>query len=255
LAERVNLAGWLFVVLVIAAVEAAVRLFDLHDSVAAPTATFRALAEGLASGTLAVELGTTLESYVQGLALAILVGVALGLAIGSSRTLVDATSVVLEFLRPIPAIALIPLAILLFGLDVPMRRLVVAYAAVWPILIATLYGVRGRDRLLDDVARTSGCTRLGRLVRVTLPSTLPSIVTGVRISASVALVAAVTAEFVSGTAGLGSYMQRQQNAFQLPDLYAGVVLVGTVGLAINLVLRATARRVVFWTGEERVERR
>ena len=98
---------------------------------------------------------------MQGLALAIAIGVAAGVLLGASRTLHDASSVVLEFLRPIPGVALIPLAILAFGLDTPMRRFVIAYAAVWPVLIATIYGVNGRDRMLDDVARTSGVGRRG----------------------------------------------------------------------------------------------
>src|SRR4051794_7148695 len=156
--RRANLPGWLFVVLVTALAEAAVRVFDLQDRVAAPSAALRALVEGLSSGTLSGEIATTLESYVEGLAVATVVGVALGLAIGSSRTLLDALSVVIEFLRPIPAVALIPVAILLFGLGMPMRRFVIAYAALWPILISTLYGALGTDRVLHDVARTSGTT-------------------------------------------------------------------------------------------------
>lgn len=251
IAKRANLAGWAFFLLVTALVEAAVRLFELHDSVAAPSDTVRALVDGMSSGALSRALGTTLESYVEGFAIAIAIGVALGVVIGSSRALLAATSVVIEFLRPIPAVALIPVAILLFGLDIPMRRFVIAYAAVWPILINTLYGVRGSDRILHEVARTSGATRLGRLVRVTLPAALPSIATGIRVSASIALLVGVTAEFVAGNAGIGSYMQRQQAAFQLPEMYAAVLLTGLLGYTINVALRATERRVVFWVGEER----
>jgi ABC-type nitrate/sulfonate/bicarbonate transport system permease component len=253
--KRPNLAGWLFVLLVTGLVEVGVRVFNLHDSVAAPSATFRALAHGMASGALSGEIGTTLESYTEGLALAIAVGVTVGIVIGSSRLLLDASSVLIEFLRPIPAVTLIPLAILFFGLGIPMRRFVIAYAALWPILINTLYGVRSSDRLLHDVARTSGATRLGELYRVTLPAALPSIATGVRVSASIALLVGVTAEFFTGTGGLGSYMQRQQLAFELPELYAAIVLIGSLGYAINVVLRAAERRVVFWVGEERVVKR
>jgi ABC-type nitrate/sulfonate/bicarbonate transport system permease component len=250
--KRVNVTGWLFVVLVAALAEVGVRLFDLHDSVAAPTAALRALVDGLSSGALARALATTLESYAQGLALAVVGGVVLGVAIGSSRTLLDASSVLIEFLRPIPAVALIPVAILFLGLDTPMRRLLVAYAALWPILINTIYGVRGSDRLLHDVARTSGVTRLGRLVRVTVPTALPSIATGIRLSASIALVVCVTAEFVTGTGGIGAYMQQQQLAFQLPELYAAVLLVASLGYVVSVALRVTERRVVFWVGEERM---
>ncbi len=112
---------------------------------------------------------TTLAVYVQGFALALVLGVVLGIAIGISRTIEDGTSVVLEFLRPIPAVALIPLAILWFGLGTPMLRFVVAYAAVWPILVHTVYGIRGVDRMLYDVAETSGVTGVARVARVSVP--------------------------------------------------------------------------------------
>ena len=130
-----------------------------------------------------------------------------------------------------------------------------AYAAVWPILINTLYGVRGGERLLHDVARTSGVGRTGRLFRVTLPAALPSIATGIRVSASIALLAGVTAEFLTPIEGVGAYMQRQQLALQLPELYAAILLVGLLGYTIGVALRAAERRAVFWVGEERAAAR
>ena len=253
--RRFNIGGWALVALVAVVAEAGVRAFDLHDSVAAPSATLSALLGELRSGALPEEVATTLEGYVQGFALAVVFGVAAGLLIGSSRTLLDATSVIVEFLRPIPGVAIIPLAMLLFGLGIEMRRFVIAYAAVWPILIGTIYAVRARDRLLDDVAATSGVRGLSRLARVTLPSALPGIATGIRISASIGLLVAVTAEFVTGTEGLGAYMQRQQLAFQVPELYAAVVVVGLLGYAINIGLRTAERRVVFWAAEARLASR
>ena len=125
------------------------------------------------------------------------------------------------------------------------------YAAVWPILINTLYGVRGADRMLHDVARTSGVGRTGMLFRVTLPAALPSIATGVRVSAAIALLVCVTAEFVIGTGGVGTYMERQQIANRLPEMYAAVVLVGMIGYLMNVGLRVLQRRTLFWAGEER----
>jgi ABC-type nitrate/sulfonate/bicarbonate transport system permease component len=252
MARRANVAGWAVVVAAAAVVEVVVRLFALQDSVAAPSAALAALARGLWSGALSGAVGTTLESYVEGLALAICAGVVLGVLIGSSRTLLDASTAVIELLRPIPAVALIPLAIMFFGLGIPMRRFVVAYAALWPILINTLYGVRSGDRMYHDVAKTSGISPLGRLVRVTGPAALPSIATGIRVSASIALLAGVTAEFVTGTNGVGAYMQRQQLAYHLPELYAAVFLTAFLGYAINVVLRLAQRRLVFWIGEERL---
>ncbi len=237
------------------AAEAAVRAFELSDSVATPSATFGALVDGMWSGALSGQLGTTLESYVQGFALAILIGVPAGIAIGLSRTIESATIGVVEFLRPIPAVALIPLAILALGLGTPMLRFVIAYAAVWPILINTVYGVRSVDRMLYDVAATSGVDGAARIARVTVPAALPGIATGIRVSASIALVVCVTAEFLAGSAGLGSYMFTQQLAYRLPELYAAAVVTGLLGIGIDMLLRIGERRVVFWRGEERAQRR
>ena len=212
LVRRPNVAGWLFVAFVAVAAEAAVRLLDLHDSVPTPSATLRALGDEVRSGALPAELATTLESYVVGFGLAVVLGVGLGVALGASRLLRDASSVTVEFLRPIPGVAIIPLAMLAFGLGEPMRRFVIAYAALWPILVHTAAAVRGIDSRLHDVARTNGVAGSSGLVRVSLPAAIPGIATGIRVSASIALLVAVTVEFVTGTDGLGAYMQQQQLA-------------------------------------------
>ena len=252
--KRVNVAGWLFVVFVTLAVELCVRGFDYQQSIAAPSTTLKALYDQLMDGALTSEVGFTLEAYLEGLALAIVIGVTVGVLIGSSRTLLDGSSLLVEFMRPIPAVALIPLAIVFFGpFGIAAHRFVVAYAAAWPILINTIYGVRGVDRTLHDVARTAGVNGVDRLVRVTLPAALPSIATGIRISAAVALVVCVTAEFRTGAGGLGDYMEDQQNASNIPELYAAVVLVALLGYGVNLALRAVQRRTLFWAGEERSE--
>lgn len=250
--KRVNIVGWLIVVFVALLVEAGVRAFDYERSIAPPSSTLRALYHRLADGTLSGEIGLTLHAYLEGLALAILIGVTAGVLIGNSRTLLDASSVLIEFLRPIPAVALIPLAIVFFGtFGIAAHRFVVVFAAVWPILINTIYGVRGTDRMLHDVARTSGVGRAGRLFRVTLPAALPSIATGVRVSATLALLVCVTAEYLTAAGGIGAYMQDQHAALNTPELYAAVVLVSFLGYLVNAGLRAVERRTIFWAGEER----
>ena len=89
-------------------------------------------------------------------------------------------------------------------------------------------------------------------MRVTLPAALPSITTGIRVSAPIALLVGVTAEFLTLSGGIGSYMRQQQDAFELPKMYAAIVLTALLGFAINVGLRATERRAVFWVGEERL---
>ena len=245
----------LFGLAVLGLAEAGVRSFDLGDSVAAPSAAARALVSDLADGALSGEIATTLATYWQGLALAVAFGVPLGVALGSHRLVEDGASVVVEFLRPIPAVALLPVAIFWFGTGVPTVRFLVAYAAVWPILVHTVHGVRGVDRMLYDVAATSGVGGAARIVRVSLPAALPSIVTGIRISASLGLVVCVTAEYFVASQGVGEYLYEHGIAHRLPELYAAAALTGLLGLAIDWVLRLGARRAVFWVGEERLRGR
>ncbi len=172
--RRMNVAGWLFVVFVALLVEAGVRAFDYEQSIATPSSTLRALYDELAAGTLSGEIGDTLSAYFQGLALAIVIGVAAGVLIGSSRTMLDASSVVIEFLRPIPAVALIPLAIVFFGTSAsprtasssPMRP--PGRSSSTPSMASA-----APTACSHDVARISGVGRTGRLFSVTLPAALP----------------------------------------------------------------------------------
>lgn len=250
-AQRLNLVGWSVVALVAVLAQFAVRAFDLEGTVAAPSEAIATLVDELRSSELRDAIRATLSAYLQGFGIAVAIGVVAGVAIGSSRLLVDSSSAVIEFLRPIPAVALIPLATYAFGLDTEMRRFLVAYAAVWPILFNAMYGVRGVDRILYDVARTSRSTKLGTLVRVTLPAALPSIATGIRISASLALLVCVTTEYVTQTAGIGAYMAQEYAQVRIDELYAAILLTALIGYAVNVLLRATERRTLFWVGERR----
>src|SRR5215210_5587636 len=131
-----------------------------------------------ASGQLAGDLLATLGAWAQGYAIAAVLGVALGLAMGLVPVLRAMLSTTVELLRPMPSVAIIPIAIVLFGLGDPMKRFVVAYAALWPVLVNTLYGVRAVDPLLLDTARTFRLGPLRSTLRVILPAAAPYIATG-----------------------------------------------------------------------------
>ena len=138
-------------------------------------------------------VGNTLQGWVLGLALAALIAIPAGIVIGSSRLLYRSLRAVIEFLRPIPSVALIPLAVLIYGSGLESKVFLATFAATWPLLMQTLYGVQDVDPVATDTARSFGFGRASRLVRVTLPSAVPYIATGVRISAAVALILCVTA--------------------------------------------------------------
>lgn len=194
------------------------------------------------------EVGATLTAAVTGLGLATLVGVSLGLLLGSLGWVERASSVVVEFLRPIPSVALIPVAILVFGQGAEMKVALVTYAALWPILFNTLYGVRAVEPLAKESARAFGVPRLSILTGVVLPSTAPFVAAGVRISAAIALIVTVSAELLAGAAeGLGSWILRMSSGGADTDMvYAGTIVAGLLGLAVNGLLRAGELRLFRW---------
>ena len=151
------------------------------------------LVEEAGTGGFWSAVGNTLQGLVIGLGIAIALGVPLGLLIGSSRWAYRALRVPIEFLRPIPSVALIPLAVLVYGSGLESKVFLAAFASTWPLLMQTLYGVQDVDPVATDTARSFGYSRMARLVRVTLPSAVPYIATGIRISAAVALILVVTA--------------------------------------------------------------
>ncbi|WP_078869383.1 ABC transporter permease [Streptomyces sp. NRRL B-1347] len=185
-------------------------------------------------------LGTTVSAWLGGLALAVALAVPAGLLLGSLPRLDAASLAVVELARPVPSVALIPLAILVFAEPVRVERSLVCYAALWPILLNTLYGLRDVDPVAKETLRSFGFGPLSVLLRVSLPSAGPFVLTGVRIAASVGLIVAVSAELrAGGDSGLGVYLLQSQSGGGRPDLMvAGAVWAGALGVVTNGVLVA-----------------
>ncbi|MGA4841886.1 ABC transporter permease [Streptomyces sp. G45] len=191
------------------------------------------------------DLGTTVSAWLGGLALAAALAVPAGLLLGSLPRLNTASLAVVELARPIPSVALIPLAILVFVEPDRVERSLVCYAALWPILLNTLYGLRDVDPVAKETLRSFGFGAWGVLWRVSLPSAGPFVLTGVRIAASVGLIVAVSAELrAGGDAGLGVYLLESQSGGGRPDLMvAGAVWAGALGMGANAVLVGVGRRL------------
>lgn len=181
-----------------------------------------------------------------GFCIAVVAGVTIGLALGYLRGLEPWLRPVLEYLRFIPAVAILPAALLLFGPTDVMRIFVIAFGSVFPVLLAAIDGARRVDVTLIDVARVNGLSVTERLVRVILPAALPAIFAGIRIALSIALVMMVISELVAADNGLGYYILRNQRLFQTANVYAGVLTIGTIGLALTLTLIAIEKRVLAW---------
>jgi NitT/TauT family transport system permease protein len=190
---------------------------------------------------------TTLGHWALGLLVAVLIGVPAGVLLGALTPLERAVRPLLEFLRPIPSVAIIPLAILLIPVDQLMKVSVIVYASIWPILINTLYGVHDVDPLAKDSLRSFGFGRLAVLGRVSLPSAAPFVATGVRIAAGIALIVAISAELLAGgVAGLGIYVIQAGSGNRTDLIMAATLWAGALGVLVNTGLQAAERRLFHW---------
>ncbi|MET9592642.1 ABC transporter permease [Streptomyces sp. NPDC006516] len=236
-----GLAGFL------ALVEAVPRTGLVSSDYLPPTSRIAgALADEFADAAFWAALGETLTGWSVGLLIATVLGVAAGTVINGVPNLRRATASTIEFLRPIPSVALIPLAVLLYGTDLRSTLLLVVYAAFWQILVQVLYGAQDVDPVADETARSYGLSARARIRHVVWPTALPYVMTGIRLAASVALILAVTAELVIGSPGLGSRIAVAQTSQAVPDMYALVVVTGLLGLIVNVGARAVERRALAW---------
>ena len=200
-----------------------------------------------------VAVGETMKAWFLGLLMAVAAAVLLGFIIGSSDFLRKATNSTIEFLRPIPSVALIPLAVLLFGVKIESSLLLIVYASFWQVLIQVLYGVADVDMVANNTAKTYGLGRMARIRYVVFPTALPYLMTGVRLAAAVALVLAITAELVIGSPGLGREIALAQSGGAISGMYALVLATGLIGVLINMLMRQIEKRNLGWHSSIRSE--
>ncbi|WP_046728552.1 ABC transporter permease [Streptomyces humi] len=206
----------------------------------------RAFGTELSDGAFWSALGDTLTGWAVGLAVAVGAGIVAGVAISVVPHLREATASTIEFLRPIPSVALIPLAILLYGTELRSVLLLVVYAAFWQVLIQVMYGVQDVDPVAEETARSYGLGTWARVRHVLWPTALPYVMTGVRLAAAVALILTITAELVIGAPGLGQRIAVAQTSQAVPEMYALIVVTGLLGLVINVGARSVERRALAW---------
>jgi ABC-type nitrate/sulfonate/bicarbonate transport system permease component len=199
-----------------------------------------------ADDELLAAAATTLRTWGEGFVLAVVIGVAVGAAMGFLRRVDDALNVTVELLRPMPSVATIPIAIVMLGLGDPMKLSVSAFAATWPILVNTVYGVQAVDPQQIDAARTFGLSRAETLRAVMLPAAAPFIATGLRLAAGIALIVVVTAEMVASPSGLGFYIVNAMHTAQTERMYAAVLVVAALGYALNEGLTRVEARALAW---------
>ncbi|WP_249435962.1 ABC transporter permease [Paenibacillus sp. Marseille-Q4541] len=198
------------------------------------------------SGALLENFQASIIRSVSGLLLAICLSIPLGLAIGYYKPIAVILSPVLELFRNTAALALLPVFILILGIGETSKISIVLFACTWPILLNTVNGVRNVDPLLVKSARSLGLGSLKLFLKVILPASLPSIFTGIRLAGASSILVLIAAEMVGAKAGLGYFINYTQYNFQIPEMYAGILTISALGLAINQGLVMIERRFSGW---------
>lgn len=212
-----------------------------------------ALGEDLGQASFWTALGETVKAWAIGLAIAMVLGIVLGIVIGRSRLLRAATASTIEFLRPIPSVALIPLVVLMYSTRIESTLVLVVYASFWQVLIQVLYGVADVDPVVQETARSYRIRPLSQVRYVLWPTALPYVMTGFRLAATVALVLAITAELVIGSPGLGKEIAVARSSNAVPEMYALVLVSGLLGVLVNVLARLLEGRILAWHPSVRTE--
>lgn len=216
-----------------------------------PSQVIAELFTQLGSSEFWAAVGATLRGAAIGLLIALAIALPVAAAIGSNEYIYRATRPIVEFLRPIPSVALVPVAILVFGPNLGSKIFLVAFGCLWPILIQLIYGLKDIEPTQLETARSFRITRTRRITGITLYSTLPYLATGLRLAVSISLVLAVTAELVIGSPGLGRSIANAQNAGAVTTMYSIIVATGLIGVVLNFALAAFERRALRWHPSQR----
>jgi ABC-type nitrate/sulfonate/bicarbonate transport system permease component len=239
------LLGWLVAALLLLLwqvyAESAEQLY-LPTFTAAASATWDLLSES----TLTSDVLPSVGRFALGYAIGCVVGVAVGTPVGYLRALEPWVRPVLEFLRAMPAAAILPLALLLLGTGGGMRVTVIAFGACWPVLLNALDGARNVDPVLIETGKINGLGRLAVLRRIVLPASLPQIFAGLRTALGIALIVMVLSEMYGASSGLGYFILTAQRRFLVPETYGGVLVLGIIGWLVSVLFSRFERRALAW---------
>jgi ABC-type nitrate/sulfonate/bicarbonate transport system permease component len=192
------------------------------------------------------DVAASLRRLAVGFAIGAGIGILVGLLMGSSLAVRRALDPLVELLRATPAIAVVPVLIVVFGLGDSTLIAVIAFGVCFPVLVGTDAGVRAVSPEARDTASMLHVRRVERVFRIYMPAALPTIVAGLRVALSIGLVMVVISEFVGGEDGLGTYILDQQSQFNVPDMYAGIVFLGLLGYVLNRLFLLAESRVLAW---------
>ncbi|WP_421589841.1 ABC transporter permease [Shinella sp. M27] len=206
-----------------------------------------ALWGSLASGALLDDIAISLQRAGIAFFAAVAIGVPLGLVMGQARVVEQALDPLLQFFRQTSALALYPVFILLLGLGETSKVFVIFWATLFPILLSTIGGVKEVDTKLIEMARTYGAGRFTIFRRVVLPASVPAIFVGLRLSATTALLLLIAAEMIGANKGIGFQVMNAQYNFQIPLMFAAILLLALLGLLANAALVLLQRKLCRWS--------
>jgi NitT/TauT family transport system permease protein len=230
-----------------------VRLWLRFDNLPTVTEIVAAFGHRLGTDDYWLDLGQSLIRILTGFAIAAVAGVVSGILLGRSNAFANVFGPLAELARPIPAIAIVPVAILLFPSDEAGIVFITFLAAYFPIMVSTRHAVRALPTIWEDSVRTLGGGRLDVLVRVVLPGILPGVFGGLSVGIGVAWICVVSAEMISGRLGVGYRTWQAYTVLAYPDVFVGIITIGVLGFATSAAVELIGRRVTRWLprGEEK----
>ena len=213
---------------------------------ATPSQTVFALVKLAETGTLWHHSWVSFQEFIIGFTLAVVVGIPVGLATASSPRAAAMVNPWVSGIYATPIIALAPLLILWFGLGIWSKVAVVISVVVFPVIINTDAGLRATDKQLVEAVRSFGATRMQIFFKVSLPSALPFILAGLRLGVGRGLIGVVVGELFGAKAGLGFLITQAAEIFNMPQLFAGVVVFAAAGIVFTSIFQVLERRLVPW---------
>jgi NitT/TauT family transport system permease protein len=237
-----------FVILVVVLAWELIPRFNLVDNFIVPpfSIVVKALVKLLLSGELLIHLWASIQRTISGFLLAVLIAVPLGVAMGWFAKVERMLDPLFQILRSTSVLAMFPIFILFFGLGELSKIAIIFWGAFWPALINTIDGVKGIEPILVKSARSMGVNSFMLFRKVILPAVTPSILTGLRLSAGMSIIILVAAEMVGANRGMGFYIFYEQQKYEVPQMYAGIVAISLFGWFVNSILIRLEKYLTRW---------
>lgn len=242
-----RISGFILVVVLLLLWEIGCRSKWIDGTFLPPLSTVAlALFKLTASLEIVQQVLITLKRILTGYLLGASFGYVLGFVCGYMPRIYHLLEFTVEWLRPMPSVALIPIGILFLGLGDPLNYFIIAWACSWPVFINTMDGVRSTDRVLINTGKTFGFNRAALIRKIVVPSSLPYAFTGLRISLAIAVAVAVITEMVASGTGLGAFILNTSLSFRMADMYAAIIAVGLFGYGLNALFLFVEKKVLRW---------